>query len=223
MMTINRLTRSLICATVLLAGGSALACADNLYYPVVEGASWTYGSSDGTSYTQSIVAVTADSFTVRMDMGMEEGPMEIEFLCDEDGILSFANMQSMMPEGVEMEMVSTEGITYPTEWAVGTEWNSEIVMRMEMDMEGMAATSTMTIISDSIVESVESVTVPAGTFEALRLSADGTVTTVTAMMGMEVPFSISSKSDTWMAEGVGMVRSSSDDGTVLELVSYSIP
>src|SRR5690554_6287276 len=128
MMTFGNIGRSLVCATVLLAGGNALACADNSFYPVVEGATWTYGSADGTSYTQSIIQVTADSFTVSMDLDiMGEGPMEMEFLCDEDGILSFANMQSMMPEGVEVEMVSAEGITYPTEWTVGTEWTSEIV------------------------------------------------------------------------------------------------
>lgn len=221
----RNLSRNLICATALLAGGTALACVDNAYYPVAEGATWTYSGSDGTGFTQSIVAVSADSFTVSMDMDMEgmDGPMEMEFLCDENGILSFANMQSMMPEGVEVEMVSVDGITYPTDWVVGAEWNSEIVMRMEMTMEGMAATSTMTMATDSVILPSESVTVPAGTFDALRVSGDSTVTTITAMMGMEVPFSISTKSDTWLAEGVGMVRTLSDDGTTLELVSYSLP
>lgn len=222
MKRMSAISRSLACTAALLVGGSALACMDNPFYPIAEGASWTYNSSDGSAYTQSVVALDADSFTMRIEVGGTE-PMDIKYLCDEEGVLSMASMESMLPEDVEMEIVSADGITYPNDLSVGQTWSSETVMRTEMTMEGIAATMTMTVTTDSRVESMESVTVPAGTFNALLLNADSTVTSVTEMMGMSVPFTVETTSSSWLVEGIGMVLTTSEDGTRMELVSYTIP
>ena len=216
------LMKGLAGIATLLLSGSALACYENPFYPVVEGASWTYQASDGSQFTQSITAVSADSFTMQLDMGGDMEPMEMTYTCDEGGVLSTGGLAAAMPVGVDIEVVRAEGLTYPTDLSVGQTWHLELETLSNMEMEGMAATSTMTMVTDNTAQAIESVTVPAGTFDALLITADSTVTTVTQVMGMEVPFSVDTTSSTWLVEGVGMVLSEAE-GSRTELVSYNIP
>ena len=213
--------RILISASVLLLGGSVLACTDNPWYPTVAGATWTY-SMAGDTFTQSIVEVSADSMTVRMEMPGQE-PFEVSYGCGPDGILSAGFFDGIM-EGVEFEMVSMEGTTFPNDLTAGTQWDSEIVMSMEMVVEGMSVDSLTTVTTDSSAVGLESVTVPAGTFDAMRINQASDITMEMVMMGMSVPLpAVSSASDTWLAEGVGMVLIVDQDGTRTELISYSVP
>ena len=72
----------------------------------------------------------------------------------------------------------------------------------------------------------KSVTVPAGTFDAVRVDCT-TVTEITiTMSGQDIPSSVNSTSTTWYAPGVGMVKTdASTDGSpnTIELTAYNIP
>lgn len=219
--------RILISAALLLTAGSALACIDSTWYPAVAGATWTY-SVGSENFTQTIVDVTADSMIMRMEMPGQE-PMEFSYECTEGGMIQIGGMDDLLGDmdmemDMNMEIVSMEGLTYPNELVAGTQWDSEMVMKMDMTMEGMVVDSTTTVTSSSTAVAVESVTVPAGTFDAMRINAQTEVAMAMTMMGMSMPLpGMSTTSDTWLAEGIGMVLTVDEDGSRTELLSYSIP
>ena len=219
--------RIVISATLLLTAGSALACIDSTWYPAVPGATWTY-SMGSENYTQTIVDVTADSMIMRMEFPGQE-PMEFSYECTEGGMIQIGGMDDVLSGmdvdmNMDMEIVSMEGLTYPNDLVAGTQWDSEMVMKMDMTMEGMVVDSTTTVTSSSTAVAVESVTVPAGTFDAMRINAQTEIAMAMTMMGMSMPLpGFSTTSDTWLAEGIGMVLTVDEDGSRTELLSYSIP
>lgn len=228
MNTFARFRRVLPVSLLLLAGTTALACTDNLYFPVVSGASWTYAMQGG-QMTQSITDVRSDSFTVRMDMdlGGTAESTEVTYTCGPDGGIRTGGfspdlLDPDMGIDVEIEVLEQDGNDLPADWTVGHSWPTYVELQMIMRVEGMPVTSTMTTDTVSTIVGIESVTVPAGTFEALRMSTEGTVTTMTSMMGIQIPFTVDSDSSIWFVEGVGMVLNISEDSR-MELISYTIP
>lgn len=219
-LTGSRTIRAITATVGVLAAGSAFACMDNAYYPLVQGASWTY-QSEGMTYTQSVFEVSADSVMLRVQFA-DQDPIDMTYQCDENGILVSSFMDGLV-EGMEFEILSQEGTSYPNHISVGDEWDEEIVMASTMTMEGMAMTTRTTVATHTRAVALESVTVPAGTFNALKLEGESDITNVTVMMGMEIPVSMSSTSQTWLVEGIGMVLSVDEAGSRVELVSYTIP
>lgn len=217
--------KTVLSAVFLLGAGSALACIDNPYFPAVTGASWTY-SVAGDSYTQTIVEATAENMIVRMEMPGQE-PVEAEYLCTEDGILMSGLTGDLLDDldaSADVEVISMEGVTYPYDLEPGYNWQSEVVMQMQMVVEGMSVDSTTTVKSDSTAIGVESVTVPAGTFDAMRISEQSEVVMEMTMMGMSMPLpGITTSSETWLTEGIGMVLLVDEDGSRTELLSYTMP
>lgn len=220
--------RTALAAIALAAGGFALACVNNPWFPTVEGATWTYSSS-GDTFTQSISGVTPTTFTMTIDTA--DGSVDIEYICREDGSIlvdmnstmaSMGAAEDLAEAGVEFELVFLDGVTFPTDFSVGATWESVSVAEATMNMEGITGTMTNTITSVGRVDRHETVTVPAGTFTAAVVVSDVSVEMVTLMMGMSIPFNYEVTSVAWLVEGVGMVRGEDDTG-VTELVSYVIP
>lgn len=225
---LRKLSRALPVSLLLMAGTTALACADNLYFPVVEGASWTY-AMDGGQMTQSIRNVQSDSFTVQLDLnvGGTSETTEMTYTCAPDGSISTGGfspdlLDMDMGIDVEIEVLQQEGNDVPADWTVGNSWPTFVELQMIMRLEGIPVTTGITTDTVSTIVASEQVTVPAGTFEALRIRTEGTVTTTTVMMGLQIPFSVDSDSDAWYVEGVGLVLSAAPDSR-MELVSYTIP
>lgn len=214
---------------VLLAAGSTFAasCLENPYFPVVEGHSLTY--SDGTRgefMTQTITAIGAESFTVRLEMADLDEPVEAEYLCTEEGILAidFGSLLGTLDADVDFDVISIEGTTFPNTWEVGHTWDSEIVMQMRMVVEGMEMDTLMTVSTTSTVVGFEDITVPAGDFSTVHIASNATATIAMSMMGMEIPLpGVETESDIYLAEGIGLVLNVSDDGDRMELLSYTTP
>jgi hypothetical protein len=114
-----------------------------------------------------------------------------------------------------------ESVRYPVAWGVeiGIEpgKTSTQTFMLTDDLEGTPVVSTFKI--DVNHAGTESVTVPAGTFQAARMEI---TTTTTVRIGMETQPAEISRHTEWRAEGVGPVKTQSDDGTVEELVRAQI-
>ena len=111
------------------------------------------------------------------------------------GSMNMAGSSAM--QGMEMEM---EGgfVSIPTNPSVGQELKGG---DMTVSMGGASmpmAMSIVTTISNRKVDAIEDVTTPAGTFKCIKISEDVEVKTI---------MKVKSKSITWFAKGVGMVRS----------------
>jgi len=76
----------------------------------------------------------------------------------------------------------------------------------------------------------ESITVPAGIFEATKIQSNSTIDIVTIFEGIEVPIKFNGTTISWYVPGIGFVKSVENGdfgGTAFsattELQSYNIP
>lgn len=193
------------------------------FFPVVDGASWTYDDSFESGYTLTIEETSQDTFTMTQIMADEDAEFTVDWYCSEDGLLrgSFAQMdllnQSTVEEGspeMTFETLVWEGETLPAPelMEVGYTWISNYALSGEINLEGFSQTMKIEVSIDHEIGAIEEVTVPAGTFpEAYRVDSTGVIEMVMMMDEISTPFNnFDFNFSTWYVEGVGMVQSASE-------------
>lgn len=212
-------------------------CANPLY-PVKPGATWTYKSSGSFSgdysFTDTITAVREDGFTLTSQF--DDLTRTQEWACKPEGLasLTFGSgaAAGISTSGAQMDLITSniQGVNLPGTVAAGDQWPYSLDFEGTMEITGMSADvqGTATYIFNAVGE--EGVTVPAGTFTAMKIHVDLTLEMQIAFSGIDTPAEFTSSSDAWFAPGVGWVKSiSSGDmmGTTynetIELQSYNIP
>ena len=205
------------------------AC-DHPYLPLRSGSSWTYSTTEGTStWIVGGVGGTADSAEAAMSISVPELVFSTEWTCTTEGIISydFGNISiAGMGEVVSMDVIDSSGVFLPAARLLepGYSWSASYSLAMNFTMEGLSVDTTTSSAESWTAAGMETVSVPAGTFEAIRV--EGTQNfSMSGFMGMGgVDTSVSSTF--WFAEGVGIVRyTSSSEGytSVAELTAYTIP
>ena len=185
------------------------------YYPFTEGAvsQLTMYNAKGKSqgmveYHINSVSSTGDATVANMTMklidkkGNEMQGTEYEATCKDDMVsidfksLMGQGMLAALGEEMETEVEGTN-LDLPNDLSVGQSLpDAEIIV--SMSMSGMNITMS-TVITDRKVLDMETITVPAGTFECYVL------TQTTRVKSMASNQSRTSKQ--WIAEGVGVVKS----------------
>ncbi|HSM72854.1 MAG TPA: hypothetical protein VK851_15035 [Anaerolineales bacterium] len=216
--------------------GSGL-CA-NAYYPVREGATWTYlGTSSATgdyAFTNTISSVRDDGFTITIDF--DDLTLTQQWACTPDGILALemggGSAGTLTTSGMNlvMDTQNASGITFPNEIQPGSTWDHTLDFTGTMDFAGETVeVSGSTEYNYTAIE-IESVTVSAGTFDAMKVQVVTTINMEVNMQGSTLPVTFSSTSTSWYVQGVGWVKSesSSEFGGItsidtVDLQSYSIP
>lgn len=185
----------------------------NPYYPLKSGAQWSYNGPTGP-FTHTISSGGGGVFTIIVESGADT--FNIQALCMEGGDINLlqvpGNSLSYSGEGGGSTMTTTsnDGITLPGDIQQGDDWSQTIGVKVS------AGDQTMDFIIDTTYTALgyETVTVPAGTFNALKIlqSAD---------MGGSEP----TIQTLWYVQDVGLVKSVIEVGEtfVNELVSYNIP
>lgn len=114
-----------------------------------------------------------------------------------------------------------DSVRYPTPWGVGIDLEpgrtSTQTFTLNDDLLGTPVVSTFRI--NIRHAGTERVTVPAGTFQAVRMEV---TTTVRVRVGTEDQPEEVARTTEWRVEGVGPVKSRADDGTVEELVDADV-
>jgi hypothetical protein len=200
------------------------------YYPVVAGASWEYqlsGTSSDT-FVRSITHVRENGFDDQDDFSAgvtRRGSWE----CREGNLIDLAlgSSPAVTVTGEEMnftfDVESNTGITLPANPQPGMEWMQKIVYRGQFDMGGTNLEGRNVVDLSCQAIGLETVHVPAGDFNALRV--DCTTKLDIAIAGTAA-FNTTITGSSWYAPGVGWVKSrdSGDMGvTEIVLVSYTIP
>jgi len=128
---------------------------------------------------------------------------------------------------VRIETEKIEGVLMPEGLRDGSTWTSSYVMKMTPEDGSLPAYARMSS-EVSVVNTVvgeETITVPAGTFNALKV--ESVSTTITAMTGLPVSVPPSETTVTeyeWWVKGVGMVKSESGDGSsLIEATGVIVP
>jgi hypothetical protein len=200
------------------AGGSC----DQPYYPVRSGATWTYrtelSTSKTTQHTITLENVTDKSFTQHQVFGADTKStvdIRLNWVCDEKGLtssLSKNNTVSSSTTQVNATVIKQSGVVVPANLGAGSSWTFSQTSAMKMGGQDLQIPSEATFKAAG----EERVTVPAGSFTALKIMG---VTKIT-MAGSSKPNIMNTT--IWYARGVGMVKTITDAGTKTELLSYKI-
>ena len=218
------------------AAGEGL-CA-NTYYPVREGATWSYqstGSPAGAyAFTDTITPIREDGFSLSSRFG--DLTRTQEWACKPEGLVALQlggtsaatlNTQNMQ---LNLEVKNVSGVTYPSEINVGDQWQHNLDFEGKMSVANQEGSATGNAQTNFNAIGNENVTVPAGTFDALKIQIDTTLNINVSVQGISVPVKFSGSYSYWFVKDVGWVKASgtgSMAGTsfneTIELQSYNIP
>jgi hypothetical protein len=189
---------------------------NNPYYPVVNGATWLYETVGVITATHTLTAGEAKTFTVTVKSADSTSTMA--GACTEEGIVIMdQGMGASFQSDSGSSTLTTQneaGVSLPNDIQVGDEWSQAMNLTAGEDQS-----FTAEIITNYKAVGYASVTVPAGTFEALKIEQSG----VMKLMGQE----ITTQGVLWYAQGVGNVRAENGVGSespyVIQLLDYNIP
>lgn len=210
---------------------TASACA-NPYMPIISGASWTYSLVGQVSdtYTHSILSASESSF-VEQDAFGSGVTRTGEWSCDKGNLTALnpsGGGASVDTEGLSSEFTATanSGLTFPANPQPGDSWTQSVTLEGTQTINGFNVPTKNETSTSCTAIGIETVTVAAGTFEALRV--DCVIQMIISVVADGNPFSttLNTTSASWYAPNVGMVKSvTSGNGldSVTELTSYSLP
>jgi hypothetical protein len=197
---------------------------DNQYMPAVEGATWSYNAhtdQGDTTQVDTITDVGTDGFLVETTRS-DGFNYVITWTCTPEGLLwlqTDGGMFSGIFQGGGLsqswETVSYSGISIPKNGQAGDTWSSD----QQISVTDSTGTRNFGIAMNFQAVGMESVSVPAGTFNAMRV--DFTMAW-TSDDNINMTYLVTD----WFVENVGLVKTSAqaDFGSYsLELTSYSIP
>lgn len=210
----------------------------NILYPVVDGATWNYdvNSNIPTTFTRSISTLTPEGFTDQ-DIFASGTIRTGQWTCDSGALTALDpgsvtgtdNSANIQTTGLfaEFQTTSMDGVTLPAVVTSGTSWAQNVTLEGTQNIAGQDVYSKSTSTYNCTATGNESVTVPAGTFTAMRVECQTNITITVTMAGVEIPTNITFNSTIWYAPGVGMVKTDSllSDGTSSStlLTDYNIP
>ncbi len=214
-------------------------CANNLI-PVKEGATWTYtnnvGASDAEQFTAAISEVRPDGFTVELSSAGNP-TLRQDWLCKPEGLVAsgFGSGQGFMGINVagidaDLSTSNASGVILPPNVQQGTQWPFGIDISGKLSQGSLSANLDGKITSSMQAVGSESVTVPAGTFNAVKVQGTGNVQINATYQGIPLPFGSTVNMTFWFAPGVGWIKSTVSGELVgtsfsdtTELQSYHIP
>ena len=210
----------------------------NEYYPVLQGATWTYESTGGPAgdyrFTDTISAAKNGSFTMTSQYG--DLTYTQDWNCLEEGLSarqpdgSIAAILRTQDLTFPFEVKQVDGVTLPSALAIGDEWQHSISFEGNMEIAGEPATAEGTAQTAYQVLDTDSISVPAGSFETIRIQVDTNLDVTIKVQGLSVPASFSGTYTYWYARGIGLVKAegqgniaSTSFTETIELQSYNIP
>ena len=180
---------------------------ENVYQPSTDGDSWIYAGNNTSTgnYTRknTISRSHETSFTIKSDV---EGIISTyDYSCTDSGLVAVNPIQQYLGtllaipgNQVEVKLNSASGITLPMAINPGDSWRQEAVWEATAQDISTSGRSVL----DYTAIGYEKISVPFGTFDALR---------VNATISLEVsPLRISAGSYTttsWLVPGIGLVKS----------------
>ena len=215
------------------AGSSVTGSCANDYLPVKPGATWTYSGKSATgNFTRvsTITSVEANSFEREIATTLSNGTQRTytdSWKCTPDGLVLQGGPLSTTFQSVygnaTMKTLSTTGVTLPARINAGDSWTQDA--QLAFTSTKVSVNITLTYNFKAI--GLKSITVPAGTFNAMKIQINVTSQTTTATRTNNIEVD----GFEWFVPGVGAVKSSvgvkvngtAYPGTDDQMQSYHIP
>ena len=209
------------------------AC-DNPYMPVVAGATWNYKLTGPISdtFTHSILSVENNSF-VEQDVFNTGVTRQGTWNCDNGNLIALdppsgtsANVSTENNVSVDFETKDLSGVTIPATINAGDTWSQSLTLEGTQTINGTSFPASNQMTNDCKAIGMESVTVEAGTFDAMRVECQTAMNISITMGDAPVQSTLNITGTNWYVEGVGLVKTLTTgmglDSTT-ELVSYNLP
>lgn len=205
----------------------------NPYMPVSVGATWNYNmqGSSFDSYVHTVLSADNDSF-VEQDTFSSGVTRQAEWKCDNGNLIAL-NPQggasgTVNTEGVNVDFKTTslDGITLPAVIKPGDTWSQSITLEGVENFNGMEVPAKNQFTSNCTAIGNESVTVPAGAFDALHVDCAIHMIITVTMGGSDIQTTLDFTSSIWYAPKIGMVKTvttGSQVDSTIELASFAIP
>ena len=210
----------------------------NVYYPVREGATWTYkntGSPAGEfNFTDTVRSVRADGFTLTSQLN--ELTWTQEWACQPEGLVALelggAPAVTLTAQGIDLdlEINSVSGVTFPREITAGDQWQHTLDFDGQVALAGQSGEAQGNALTRFTALGNETVTVPAGTFEARKIQVEPSLNFNVGFRGFSLPVTVGGTYTYWFVPTVGWVKASGTGNfagqslsETIELQSYHIP
>jgi hypothetical protein len=202
--------------------------------PVVVGATWNYKLTGPLpdTFTHSVLSVEANSFT-EQDVFNAGVTRQGKWNCENGNLIALdppsgasANVGTENGVAVDFQTTSLSGVTLPATINSGDTWSQALTLEGTQTINGSTYPARNDLTSDCKAIGMESVTVEAGTFDAMRVECQ-TIMKLSLQMG-DVPMenTLNLTGTNWYVRDVGLVKTLTSglgfDSTV-ELLSYNIP
>jgi hypothetical protein len=134
--------------------------------------------------------------------------------------------------GIPSELTTSDatGVTLPATLTSSMQWDYGFNIKGSITYEGQEVETSGTVSTALQESGPETVTVPAGTFDAQRIQTASNFDLTASALGFEIPVDYTTTATLWYAPGVGLVRlteTNSLEGNTFssttELQSYNIP
>lgn len=208
------------------------AC-DNPYMPIIVGATWNYNLNGPTpdTYIHSILSVEADGFT-EQDVFAAGVTRQGQWKCENGNLIALnpsgGGSNNINAEGnsVDFQTTALEGVTLPASLNPSDSWSQSITLEGTQTLNGEAFPASNQTTQNCTAIGIESVTVPGGTFDAMRVDCQVTLNLALKMGDTPLTTTLSLNNISWYAIKVGLVKTVSTGSgldSTIELTSYSIP
>ncbi len=188
----------------------------NPLFPVKVGSNWSYANSSGaygtSTFTETVSDIRMDGFTLTTKF--DELAHSQEWFCKPDGLLALpfgsaapGNLSSL---GINAEFTTSKasGVTLPVDVQPGKEWTYSLDIAGTITLQdGTLVPAHGTISTSMKAIGMESVSVPAGTFYAMKIEAVPTLNITANFQGLPLPVTFTGSLTLWFAPGVGWVKS----------------
>lgn len=211
---------------------------DNPLFPVNQGASWTYFNSGGPNgdftYSDTITHILPDGFLLTSQFPTLS--LTQNWICTPEGYIAqqlgggttaSVSMQNMISD---FKTLQVSGLSLPRIVTPGMQWHYDLAMQGSVAMPGQQTQSPGTFALEMQELGTESITIPAGRFDATKLQAEFTANIDVDFQGSPIRYTINGTSILWYAPGVGFIKSIENidfSGTsftsTTELQTYNIP
>jgi hypothetical protein len=211
---------------------SAGACA-NPYMPIIAGATWSYKLTGPTpdTFTRSIIAVEAGGFTDQDVFGTGV-TRQGQWQCENGNLIALnppgGNSSNVSTDEVSVDFKTTaiDGVTLPAAINPGESWAQSITLEGTQTIGGVAYPASNQTTSTCAAIGIETITVEAGTFDAMRFDCKNVLNLSLTLQDNPMSTTLTFNVVNWYAEKVGLIKTVSTgeglDNTV-ELTSYTIP
>jgi hypothetical protein len=180
---------------------------DNLYFPNASGDTWEYAGNNTAigAYTRTDTLSNSnnDSFTVQSKLS--DVTYMVDYACTDAGLIALNPIQQYMGAlltslnaQVNVNLLSNSGISLPAKISPGDTWQQ--IAEFEASSQDISTNGRLVFIYTAV--GYENITVPFGTFDALRVDA-----TIRIEIGGFRILAGTYETTTWMAPNVGIIKS----------------